>query len=268
MTDTLLSVDNVTLRFGGVTALESVSFDVHTREFFAIIGPNGAGKTSLFNCLSGMARPSGSITLAGAELVGQRPDQIARLGVGRTFQNLGLFLTMSVLENVLVSSHIRANSTVDAGPVWWGRAKRIEHAAREHAYQILDLVGLTQFAHAPVSSLPYGTRKRVELAKAAASNPRLLLLDEPVAGMNTEETEELIAHVYSLQHQLDLTLVLIEHDIHLIMDVADRVLALDFGNVIGLGTPDEIQTNPRVIEAYLGIDHSAPEPALSRKRQA
>jgi branched-chain amino acid transport system ATP-binding protein len=267
VTETLLSVEDITLRFGGVTALDSVSFEVHRREFFAIIGPNGAGKTSLFNCLSGMARPTGSITLSNSQLVGQRPDQIARLGVGRTFQNLGLFLTMSVLENVLVSSHIRPPAPTVAG--WWGRSKRVEFAAREHAYQILDLVGLADFAHAPVSSLPYGTRKRVELAKAAASNPRLLLLDEPVAGMNTEETEELIAHVYRLKYQLDLTLVLIEHDIHLIMDVADRVLALDFGNVIGLGTPEEIQTNPRVIEAYLGIEHgAAAEPALPTKRRA
>ena len=251
--DVLLKVSDLTLRFGGVTALNSVSFNVKKGEFFAIIGPNGAGKTSLFNCLSGLGRPQGSATLDGNELIGRKVDHIASLGLGRTFQNLGLFSSMTVLENVLVGYQPRIHAGIAAGLLWWGRARNAERAARLHAYDVLDLVGLAHLANEPITSLPYGTRKRVELAKAVALNPRLLLLDEPVAGMNREETEEIVGYIYALQEQLDLTLVMIEHDIHLVMDLADRVLALNFGQVIGLGVPDEIQHNPKVIEAYFGV---------------
>ena len=161
---------------------------------------------------------------------------------------------MTVLENVLVGSQDRVRAGMPWSLLWFGRARREEVSVRRHAYEILDLVGLADIAHEQVSSLPYGTRKRVELAKAAASDPRVLLLDEPVAGMNREETQELVHHVFDLKDQLDLTLVMIEHDVHLIMDLADRVLALDFGQAIGVGTPTEIQNNPRVVEAYLGVD--------------
>ncbi|MEV7694677.1 ABC transporter ATP-binding protein [Microbacterium sp. NPDC089189] len=257
MTDVLLSARDITVRFGGVTAVSSVSFDVARGEFFAIIGPNGAGKTTLFNCLSGLVKYTGDIVFDGVSLVGRRADQIGGAGISRTFQNLGLFSTMTVLENVLVGGASKIRSGIPSGLVWWGRARREDIAARTRAYEVLDLLGLADLAHEPIASLPYGTRKRVELAKAAAGEPKLLLLDEPVAGMNHSETEELIGHVLTLQDQMALTIVLIEHDTFLVMDVADRILALNFGQPIGLGTPAEIQANPQVVEAYLGASGTA-----------
>jgi branched-chain amino acid transport system ATP-binding protein len=254
MSQPLLVAAEVTVRFGGVTAVNGVSFSVEPGEFFAIIGPNGAGKTTLLNALSGLVTFSGNVLLAGETITGLRAHAVARRGLGRTFQNLGLFGSMTVIENVLVGSQHRVSAGIPAGLIWWGRARSQEREATRHAYEVLDVVGLADIADEPVSSLPYGTRKRVELAKAVAGEPRVLLLDEPVAGMNREETEELIGHVFELKEQLDLTLIMIEHDVHLIMDVADRVLALDFGQAIGVGTPSEIQKNPRVVEAYLGVN--------------
>lgn len=259
MTESLLSARDVTVRFGGVTAVDGVSFDVERGEFFAIIGPNGAGKTTLFNCLSGLVRYSGEITFDGRAMSGLRADQIAHVGIARTFQNLGLFSSMTVLENVLVGRASKITAGVPAGLVWFGKARRQDIDAREHAYEVLDVMGLTDLAHTPVVSLPYGTRKRVELAKAAVVAPQLLLLDEPVAGLNHAETEELIGAVLELKDAMGLTIVLIEHDTFLVMDLADRVLALNFGQAIGLGTPAEIQRNPRVVEAYLGAGHTPVE---------
>lgn len=252
MSAPLLTATDVTVRFGGVTAVSAVSFDVRRGEFFAIIGPNGAGKTTLFNCLSGLVRYTGDITFDGASIVGKRADQIAQVGISRTFQNLGLFSTMTVLENVLVGRSSKVSSGIPSGLIWFGRARRQDIDAREHAYEVLEVMGLTALAHTPIVSLPYGTRKRVELAKAAVSAPQLLLLDEPVAGLNHTETEELIGSVLALKEAMGLTIVLIEHDTFLVMDVADRILALNFGQAIGLGTPAETQANPQVIEAYLG----------------
>jgi branched-chain amino acid transport system ATP-binding protein len=254
MSGPLLVATDVTVRFGGVTAVNSVSFSVDPGEFFAIIGPNGAGKTTLLNALSGLVPSSGHVLLEGEPITGMRAHAIARRGLGRTFQNLGLFGSMTVIENVLVGSQDRVSAGIPAGLLWWGAARRQEREATRHAYSVLEMVGLADIADEPVASLPYGTRKRVELAKAVAGEPRVLLLDEPVAGMNREETEELVGHVFELKDQLGLTLIMIEHDVHLIMDVADRVLALDFGQAIGLGTPAQIQENPRVVEAYLGIN--------------
>jgi branched-chain amino acid transport system ATP-binding protein len=261
MSAPLLTATDVTVRFGGVTAVSSVSFDVRRGEFFAIIGPNGAGKTTLFNCLSGLVRYSGDITFDGSSIVGKRADQISQVGISRTFQNLGLFSTMTVLENVLVGRSSKIASGIPSGLVWFGRARKQDIDAREHAYEVLEVMGLTALAHTPIVSLPYGTRKRVELAKAAVSAPQLLLLDEPVAGLNHSETEELIGSVLALKEAMGLTIVLIEHDTFLVMDVADRILALNFGQAIGLGTPAETQANPKVVEAYLGVsDDSAPTP--------
>lgn len=266
MSAPLLTARDVTVRFGGVTAVNGVSFEVARGELFAIIGPNGAGKTTLFNCLSGLVRYSGDIVFDGASITGRRADQIAQVGIARTFQNLGLFSSMTVLENVSVGRASKAHAGIAAGLLWYGRARRQDIDIREHAYEVLSVMGLTHLAHTPIASLPYGTRKRVELAKAAVVAPQLLLLDEPVAGLNHAETDELMGAVLDLKAAMGLTIVLIEHDTFLVMDVADRILALNFGEPIGMGSPTEIQANPAVVEAYLGrSDHEhAAQPAGGR----
>lgn len=261
----VLEVRNLTLKFGGIVAVNDVSFDVQDGEFFAIIGPNGAGKTSLFNSLTGIYQPSGSIRIRGKESVGLKPHQIAHLGVARTFQNLGLFDSMTPLENILVGRNIRMQGGFLAGALWWPLLAS-ERAARIRAHEMLELMELKPYQNMEVGSLPYGIRKRIELAKAAVMDPQLLLLDEPVAGMNREETEEIIGYVSLLRSHFNFTVVMIEHDIQLVMDMADRVLALDFGQRIGLGTPSEIQNNARVIEAYLGIPDAPAETADSEGR--
>jgi branched-chain amino acid transport system ATP-binding protein len=258
----VLEVRNLTLQFGGIVAVHDLTFDVHRGEFFAIIGPNGAGKTSLFNCLTGIYTPRGSVKVLGQEIVGRKPNEIARLGVARTFQNLGLFDSMTPLENILVGRDVKMTAGILAGALRWP-ARKSERAARIRAHEILDLMELNEYADTEVRALPYGIRKRIELAKAAVMDPELLLLDEPVAGMNREETEEIMGYVSLLREHLGLTIILIEHDIQLVMDLADRVLALDFGQMIGLGTPEDTQSNERVIEAYLGVPDE-PMPAESR----
>lgn len=261
----MLKVESLNLSYGGVAALKDVNFDVDEGELFSILGPNGAGKTSLFNCLSGLAKSEGSIAFEGRSLAGLKPHQIAGRGIGRTFQNLGLFGSMTVAENILVGSHRQIRGGAISAALAWPSTMRAELAARIRADELMELMDLTDWRDQVVSTLPYGTRKRVELAKAVASYPRLMLLDEPVAGMNKEETADFIRYVLQVKEELNLTIVLIEHDVHMVMRISDRILALDFGEVIGLGTPAEIQRNGRVIEAYLGstdnVDQSEQEQA-------
>jgi branched-chain amino acid transport system ATP-binding protein len=253
LSDALLAVRDLTLRFGGVTALDGVSFDVRPGELFAVIGPNGAGKTSIFNCINGVYRPqSGAITLAGEDLVGLAPAAIARRGVARTFQNLGLFTHLSVIDNLMLGRHHLMRTGFITGALWWGRARREEIAGREAVEAVVELLELETHRHTPAGLLPYGLQKRLELGRALAMEPRLLLLDEPVAGMNLEETEDMARYVIEVREQLDLAVILVEHEMRLVMDLADRVLALDFGTSLALGSPAEVQAEPAVIEAYLG----------------
>ena len=250
---TILDFSQVTLRFGGVTALEDVSFGVKSGELFAIIGPNGAGKTSIFNCINGVYKPqAGSVLFEGKEMIGERPVNVARQGVGRTFQNLGLFMNLDLIDNLLLGRHLKMKTGFFSGALWWGRAKNEEIKNRKKVETIIDLLELQPYRYQPVGLLPYGIQKRVELGRALSMEPRILLLDEPVAGMNLEETEDMARYILEINHELGVPILLVEHDMAMVMDIADRVMALDFGQTIATGIPKEIQDNPLVIAAYLG----------------
>ena len=249
----LLRVDDVTLRFGGNTVLDQVSFDVRPGELFAIIGPNGAGKTSLFNCISGVYRPQeGELAFQGATLRGQKPDRIARRGIARTFQNIELFDNLTVLENLLLGRHHALRVPWWQAMAWLPTAQREEVAARQQVEHIIDFLDLAAVRNMPVGILPYGIKKRIELGRALAMDPELLLLDEPVAGMNSEETEDMARFILDIRAELGVAMIMVEHDMRLVMDLADRVMVIDFGRRIALGTPDQVQHDPAVIAAYLG----------------
>ena len=251
----LLEVRDLTLRFGGVTALHGVSFDVRPGELFAIIGPNGAGKTSIFNCLNGVYRPQdGEIRFDGALITGRRPVALARLGIARTFQNLGLFSTLTVLENVLLGRHHLMHTGFLAGALWWGKARGEEIAHRRRCEEIVELLELEPFRFQPVALLPYGVRKRVELARAMAMEPRLLLLDEPAAGMNLEESEDMARYIREINEEWKVPILLVEHDLQMVMDLAHRVMAMDFGRVLKVGAPDDVRTDDAVVRAYVGTE--------------
>ncbi|HEY1353528.1 MAG TPA: ABC transporter ATP-binding protein [Ktedonobacteraceae bacterium] len=261
-TPVLLSVEHISVQFAGVKALSDVSFDVHRGELFAVIGPNGAGKTSLFNVLSRVYQPAaGQVNFAGQNLLHLRTHQVARAGIARTFQNLGQFPTMTVLDYLLLGRHTRMRSGIVLGGIYLGLTRNEERKNRAYCMNLLELLNLRHVAAAPLGSLPYGLQKRADVARALALEPQLLLLDEPVAGMSVEESEEIAAAIVDIQQQLGVTQILVEHDMALVMSIADRVLVLDFGRAIALGTPAEVQTNPDVIKAYLGEEfgESAPD---------
>jgi branched-chain amino acid transport system ATP-binding protein len=250
----LLAVSGLTLGFGGVAALTNVSFDVFAGELFGVIGPNGAGKTCILNCLNGVYRPqSGTALLDGRDLVTMRPPATAEAGVARTFQNLALFANLTVIDNLMLGRHHLMKAGPVAGALWWGRARREEIKHRVRCAEIMDLLDLGPYRHHPVGLLPYGIQKRIELGRALAMDPKLLLLDEPVAGMNLEETEDMAAHIAEIREELDMAIILVEHQMHLVMDLVDRLLVLAFGKVVAMGAPAEIQTDERVVEAYVGV---------------
>ena len=261
----LLEVDGIQLRFGGVLAINDVSFEVGRQELFAIIGPNGAGKTSIFNSISQVYIPQvGDIRWKGKSIKGMRPDKVAGLGIARTFQNIELFPQMTVVDNLLLGRHARMDRSWLAGAMWWGPAKNEEMANRRKVEDIIDFLEIEQWRKHPVSLLPYGFQKRVELGRALAMEPELLLLDEPVAGMNQEETEDMARFILDIRHELGISMLLVEHDMGLVMDIADRILVLDFGVPIAEGTAAEVQRDPAVIAAYLGDEEAfANDPELA-----
>ncbi|MFO7817990.1 MAG: ABC transporter ATP-binding protein [Thermodesulfobacteriota bacterium] len=248
-----LKVDNITLTFKGIAALMDVSFSVEKGSIVSLIGPNGAGKTSMLNCISGRYKPdSGSITLNDQELLSMPAHKCTKLGLSRTFQNIALFRGLSVLDNFMVGRHHRMNYGIFSSLLYWGKARRLEDEHRFQVEKVIDFLNLSAYRHKPAGRLPYGVQKRVELGRALAAEPEFILLDEPMAGMNMEETEDMARYILDINEEWGVTVLLVEHDMGVVMDISDRVVVLDFGSVLAIGSPQEVAENPEVIRAYLG----------------
>ena len=254
--DIVLKLDNITLTFGGVKALTDVSFVVREHEVLAIIGPNGAGKSSMLNVINGVYHPQhGTITFRGTQRRDMDTHDAAVQGIARTFQNIALFRGMSVLDNIMTGRNLLMKATLLEQAIWWGRARNEEIEHRRKVEEVIDFLEIQHIRKTPVGRLPYGLQKRVELARALAAEPSMLLLDEPMAGMNVEEKQDMCRFVLDVNEQYGTTIVLIEHDMGVVMDISDRVVVLDYGKKIGDGTPDEVRGNQPVIDAYLGVAH-------------
>ncbi|MFC5713604.1 ABC transporter ATP-binding protein [Thalassorhabdus alkalitolerans] len=248
-----LEVENVSLQFGGVKALVDVTYHIEKGEIFSLIGPNGAGKTSMLNCISGLYSPSqGSIKFMGKDIINMKPHKRTNLGISRAFQNIALFSQMSVLDNLKLGRHTKMKSGLLSGGFYWGAAQKEEVAHRKAVEEVIDFLELKDIRHTPVGRLPYGLQKRVEVGRALALQPELILLDEPMAGMNSSEKQDMARFILDMNALQDMTVVLIEHDMGVVMDLSDHIAVLDFGKLIGFGTPEEIKENEAVISAYLG----------------
>ena len=254
--EVILDVKNISLRFGGVKALTDISFDVREHEVRAIIGPNGAGKSSMLNCINGVYAPQdGQITFRGKTFSHMNPRQVAEMGVARTFQSLALFKGMSVLDNIMTGRNLHMKTNLLQQAIRWGAAEREETEQREAVEKIIDFLEIQAHRKTAIGRLPYGLQKRVDLGRALAMEPQVLLLDEPMAGMNVEEKQDMSRFILDVNDEYGTTIVLIEHDMSVVMDISDRVVVLDYGKKIGDGTPEAVRANPDVISAYLGVAH-------------